>query len=299
MKRHIRSVMVLALIILTTVFCDAWAQSQTQTAQTIVFSVMPPQKGKIPSAAIIDPIVLIRGSTLKEPPHESDEDKKEAVALFDQFEKNQYNRGHRYSLLLGGSPLGIATVLEPADVSCFSTTATVNLSVPIRQEKMVLAVNSTGGFGLHANWRMKASAEERAIFVGLAADYLGKSGVKNVQTSAINVDSLYATKLGPTEPDALVGNVTLKQETGLHQAFLLATKKDGKFSVALSSYHTATDSDDASQATESFLDQLDLDHDGVDEIITLFSYYESWEYGIYKLQHGKWERIYKGGGGGC
>jgi len=38
---------------------------------------------------------------------------------------------------------------------------------------------------------------------------------------------------------------------------------------------------------------------GVDEIVTISYYYESWDYAIYKEKDGKWEKVYKGGGGGC
>ena len=47
------------------------------------------------------------------------------------------------------------------------------------------------------------------------------------------------------------------------------------------------------------MEQLDLDGDGTDEIVTINTYYEGWDYTIYKEQKGKWEKVCQGGGGGC
>jgi hypothetical protein len=47
------------------------------------------------------------------------------------------------------------------------------------------------------------------------------------------------------------------------------------------------------------VEQLDLDGDGTDEIVTINTYYEGWDYTICKEQKGKWEKVYQGGGSGC
>lgn len=285
------------LILMAGTLGGSAAQSNKPPAPTILFTVAPPQKGAKPSGAWIDPIVVIQGSVYNVPPESSDGQDKKADALNDQFEKTQFDAGHKYALLSGGAQIGTATVIEPVGVTCISTTATVRLSTPVNHE--ALAASSTEMLGLHPNWRRAATAEERSMFVGLAADYLKTNGVRDFQASAIKVDHLRATKLGAAEPDTLIGDLTLEQKTGIHVAFLMATKKDGKYSTVLSSYHTFRDGDDSSQTTEHFLDQLDLDHDGEDEIITIFSYYELWEYAIYKQRDGKWVQVYKGAGGGC
>ena len=48
-----------------------------------------------------------------------------------------------------------------------------------------------------------------------------------------------------------------------------------------------------------FVDQVDIDGDGVAEVIAGGSYYESNDYIIYKRQAGSWRPVYQGGGGGC
>jgi hypothetical protein len=46
------------------------------------------------------------------------------------------------------------------------------------------------------------------------------------------------------------------------------------------------------------IDQLDLDSDGMAEVIIRNEYYESTDYTIYKKVKGQWREIYSGGGGG-
>lgn len=56
---------------------------------------------------------------------------------------------------------------------------------------------------------------------------------------------------------------------------------------------------EADYAERRFVDQLDIDGDGVAEVIAGGSYYESNDYIIYKKQAGTWRPVYQGGGGGC
>ncbi|MGH9600890.1 MAG: hypothetical protein ACRD24_00760 [Terriglobales bacterium] len=49
----------------------------------------------------------------------------------------------------------------------------------------------------------------------------------------------------------------------------------------------------------ALVDHLDLDGDGVDELIVRMEGYEDWQYGIYKKEKKRWKLVYTGGGGGC
>jgi len=275
----------------------AAAQQPVPSQPTVIFVVWAAEKGKEPPGSIIDPLVVIEGPALKKPPafeFQNADDPK-----FVEFEKNYYRAGQTYPLLTGGSARGTLTVEKPVGVSCSSMTAAVELPVVIPEHEMALAITSSGGLGLHANWRRHATPEERAAFLKLAAGYLQQNGVAETPVATMEIESLYWTKLHAGGLDSLIGDLKFKNATGIHYVFLVATKTGGDYGVALASHHVARDEDDADVTTESFVDQLDLDNDGVDEIVTIFGYYESWEYAIYKLQNGSWQKIYQGGGGGC
>jgi hypothetical protein len=275
------------------------AQQQVPSQSTIIFVVTPAEKGKEPPSPTIDPLVVIEGAALKKPLEYSYDNQKESDAKFGEFEKSYYRPGRTYPLLMGGSAAGVLTVEKPIYFSCSSNMAAVKLPVVIPEHEMALAATSSQGLGLHAKWRRHATPEQRAVFLKLAAIYLQQDGVAEAPIPAMKIDSLDATKWRADGPDSLIGNLTLKNASGIHHVFLVATKTGDNYSMALTSHHVARDEDDASMTEESFVDQLDLDNDGVDEIVTIFTYYESWDYAIYKLLNGSWQKVYQGGGGGC
>ena len=70
----------------------------------------------------------------------------------------------------------------------------------------------------------------------------------------------------------------------------------GGFKPALTWFHRGSEAD----AEERLLvDIVDLDGDGLAEVIAEGFYYESNDYIIYKKRQGHWVSVYQGGGGGC
>ena len=101
-------------------------------------------------------------------------------------------------------------------------------------------------------------------------------------------------------PNVFVGSAYLKQKTAIYELFFVMNDDGKKMEVARSSYHRATDVEDGTDSKdETFVSHLDLDGDGIDEIITTSYYYESWDYTIYGFQNGSWKAVYSGSGGGC
>lgn len=133
----------------------------------------------------------------------------------------------------------------------------------------------------------------------MAADFLTRQGLA-ASSSAIKLRNLRSTKLAEGRPDALIGSITFREKSAVHNLFLVAEYKGEQWDLAISSYHVSKDPEDGTDnVEENFIDQLDLDADGVDEIVTISGYYESWDYTIYKAQQGTWKKVYQGGGGGC
>ena len=78
--------------------------------------------------------------------------------------------------------------------------------------------------------------------------------------------------------------------------FMIFEPAGDQLKAALTWYHKGAEAD---AADRRFVDQLDLDGDGVSEVIAEGHYYESNDYFIYKKQRGQWRSVYQGGGGGC
>jgi hypothetical protein len=273
--------------------------SQAIVAKRVIFGVWPGQKGKKPAAPILDPIVIIDGSNFRNPMSYLKDDTPKAQAEVDAFTKTYLRQGQKYSMFFGGSDKGPVVVDKAMSISCETLTATLVAPVPLVNGQKALAATSKEGIGLHANWRQPPAATQQSAFLALAVDFLARHGLA-VSSSSIELRNLRSTKLAEGRPDALIGCVTVKEKSALHNLFLVVEQKGEQWDVAISSYHVSKDLEyRTDDVEENFVDQLDLDADGVDEIVTISGYYESWDYAIYKEQNGAWKRVYQGGGGGC
>jgi len=296
---YIRVSRILAICLVALLLARLLSHAQTSITTTILFEILGQEKGKIPAASTIEPLVVIENGRLKKPPEYDYNKQKESDAAYDRFEKQYFLHGRKYPLFMGGTEKGFVTVGEPVGVSCISLSATVTTSVPLSNAQFALAATTTNGLGVHADWRKPVVPQQRSDFLRLVTRILGEHKVNSISESLIKVDNLRSTKLSEAGPTVLIGSATLKRKTGIHQVFLVALNKNSEYQEAVSSYHFAQDEDDASASVENLVEQVDLDGDGTDEIITINTYYESWNYNIYKQENGSWKKIYQGGGGGC
>lgn len=290
---------IVAIFLVALLLARLLSQAQTAPATTIIFEILGQEKGKIPAASTIEPLVVIENGKLKKPPEYDYSKQKESDAAYERFEKQYFGRGRKYPLLIGGAEKGFVAVGEPVAESCISLSATVTTSVPLSNAQFALAATTTNGLGVHADWRKPVVPQQRAEFLRLVSRVLARNKVQNISESLIKVDNLRSTRLSEAGPIALIGSATLKRKSGIHQVFLVALYKDSEYEEAVSSYHLARDEDDASASVENLVEQVDLDGDGTDEIVTINTYYESWDYNIYKGENGSWKKVYQGGGGGC
>ena len=81
---------------------------------------------------------------------------------------------------------------------------------------------------------------------------------------------------------------------------MILEQRDGEWQPAITKVHKVKDLEDRTDAQqEEYLDQLDIDGDGVDEIFTVSTYYEAYSFAVYRLRSGIWNNIYESGLGGC
>ena len=207
------------------------------------------------------------------------------------FEKKYLSAGQKYPFLVGGDDGGVVEVQAAVGISCESLTATLKKPVPVLNAQKALAASSIKGFNIRPNWRQQNTPSQRAACIEAASGYLVKQGAINPSPSLIKLKSLRLTKLSSSGPDALIGSTAFKDETTQRHLFLVLKRTETGWSVALASYHLTKDTEDyVDDVEENFVDQIDLDASGKEEIISISYDYESWDYAIYKNLNGKWER---------
>ena len=291
-----RGLLASLLVALSLSFCTRFDSQAQSPSERILFAVWPAEAGTTPNAPLIDPIGVLAGSRVRS----LGDYGTLPDSFFARFEKKHYQPGLRFPLLLGGGNTGQVVVQKAVGISCESLVATVRLPIVLRYPEMALAATSSEDLGLHESWRTAPTPEQRAAFLQLSVSFLKRKPLAAFAAADVKIDRLYSTKLGRAEPGSLIGSVTLEGKATISHLLLVATRKTPGYFIALSSYHVGHDVEDRTDdVDEHFVDQLDLDNDGVDEVITIRGYYESWDYVVYKRFGAIFKKIYEGAGGGC
>jgi hypothetical protein len=266
------------------------AEKKSTSSRTVIFAVTQGDGIKI------DPIVIIDRGRYLQPPGGVDE---EAGHFQDtpessQFAAKYYRPGQTYQLLFGGGKVGSATVTNRTSRACISLAASVRLQTSQKIGGWVMALaTDANSLGLHESSRHAPSVNERSAVLELAKRTYGQRGVPASLLTSIKVTNLTAVDPDHDGNPELVGSFRIEQDQKAHLLFLIVGKHGGNYKIELQRY------DEGLEDGEDFVDELDVDGDGLGEVITQVSAYESWEYAIYKRKGGRWQVIYKGGGGGC
>ena len=157
---------------------------------------------------------------------------------------------------------------------------------------MALAADSDS-LGFSESSRRAPSPNERSTVLELARGVYRRKGVPASFFKDMKVTNLTGVDLDHDGNVELAGSFRIERDDKPYLLFLIVAGHGAGFRIELQRYGQGLEDG------EDFVDELDLDADGVDEVITQISGSESWEYAIYKRRAGRWQPIYKGGGGGC
>ena len=307
--RVLHGTFVIPIFVLTSISAAPSPQSQnsTQSQQepTVLFALWPAEKGKRPPGPIIDTIATLDksntdlGLVYQSPAALSDQEPSK-VSSYKTFVNRYFRPGLMYRAYFGGTQIGTITTIESAEFDCNSLAATVktSLSRSVRYPNMGLVATSES-FRQHQNQRRATTPAEIAQLSKLAAQWFGRIGLDQRLLRKIKIEDSVATVID-SRP-VLIGSISLLAPAARHHLFLIAEPSaEGIYKMVLPAYHMMQDLVDGTDSEyEQFVDQLDLDGDGVDEIVSMVSFYESREYHIYKRESDGWANVYKGGGGGC
>ncbi len=266
-------------------------------APTVIFAV-----SKYESGVTMEPVVIYSRGVYTKPPIDGDE------TTTKNFVDEYFKPGRQYRVLSGGGEAGSLTVKQYQEPGCVGLTAdvTVNTSARLGGNVQALATNSPTIGRKSASRRAPTDIER--VFALMQA----QAAFANNRVGAALVKKMEAVNLTATDLDGdgnfeLVGSFRVDRKTATaddsYTLFLITTPvadytqqstQTGK--PALVWFHHGGEADFEER---HFVDQVDIDGDGVAEVIAGGGYYESNDYIIYKKQAGSWRPVYQGGGGGC
>lgn len=273
------------------------------TAQTIAGRREPPPQsdgivlfdsheyGGIPT---IMPIVVMQGGRYIAPPAFH------MKAARRRFVDTYYRPGQKYQLLMDGGESGTVTVKKLN--SCDEMAAEVEVSTtsaPPKRTLSIIATNSDSLKGKTASRREPTDAETKAI-LRLARPYFRRRGLGEPFLEGV-ANWLRAVDLDGDGDAELIGFFAVGAKSQ-HTLFIIAEPQRNGFRPALVSFHQSRDKWGNDGRYQEFVAGIDLDNDGVSELITSGDDPRSsndFTYIIYKKQGGRWRSIYAGGGLKC
>lgn len=271
-------------------FAQVNAQRDPPSAGTVIFSL---RKFDASQPVYMEPIVIISGGKYSAPPIDAED------AVTKKFTSTYLGPGRQYRIVFGGGDAGTLTVQKTVVPGCEGLGAEVLVQTTARigGEVKALAVSSDK-IGRGESSRRAPTEEERTAALEVARAVYGQRGVGAALVKKMKTVNLTATDINRDGKVELIGSFNIEGANYVMYSLFVIFEPTGtgKYKAAWNWYHKGAE--DAFE-DRTLLDVVDLDGDGIAEVIADGHYYESNDYIIYKRTAGVWRPIYKGGGGGC
>ncbi len=241
----------------------------------------------------LDPIALSEGIHFDSLPN-GDED-----SVSERFRASYFSPNRRYRTYAGGHPTGWIVIGGQGEVGCTGLPARGRLEPARTSAWAGLASNDTS---LGGTFRRRAlSPEEKRVLGGLASTALEHLGASPRPAGSAEALRSWAYESKGGEAPILVGSfvreaaATSTNDT-TRAVFLVAEKAGASYRATLTWAHAGVEED---SQVRRLVDAIDLDHDGYLEIVTETSYYESYNFQIYKSGKAGWALAYESTMWGC
>jgi hypothetical protein len=228
-----------------------------------------------------------------------------AIEIYNPHEQpagtGDYRIGNHINLFVGGQKQGQVEIQKVMPLQCDSSAAVVQArpGVHLGKSTMALASNAERIRPHQNNQRQPTDAEIQRAKV-LASNEFRKDGTDPGNLGGIDFDLAVVTRVDATDEQILAASFFIKTKGAVHQLFLIGKFTDAGVEAQLARYHKITEVEDGTDSQDvNFVDQLDLDGDGTDEIVVEVTGYESEAFTIYKRTGGHWTKVHVGGEGGC
>ena len=209
-----------------------------------------------------------------------------------------YQRGNLASLYVDGKQRGKVRIEAIKDHQCNSAAALVVPTVSGLLKIIGLATNAD--VRPRPGNRRDATASERTQAALLAAREFRRNKVAAPLMTRINVDKLTAIEVDESREKTLVGSFYVQTKTERHDVFLIVRENPSGLALEYADYGRTEDlADFTDHKSILFIDHLDLNNDGSDEIVLRIGGYESERYDTYARRAGKWRRVATSFEAGC
>lgn len=297
MKRYLFTKIMVILLLAPMTSSGGWASRVAQGSQstrtvTLVCVVSRPDTED--PQGNMDAVVLVENGKLKQPYPEYNE------AAQKKFAGEYFRVGAKYRVTFGGGEVGSATV-KGYDMGCnnIHAKATVEDNGKIPPHLSALATNSDL-LGKKPSARRAPTDAERQAAMKLVNQIYRSRGTTPALLRTLKTTNLTATDLDGDGKFELIGSFVIETQNKARRDLLLIAEPVGAaFKGALVNFQSYKLPSEGFDSAVDFVDQLDLDGDGVAEVFVQQHGFDAYGYSIYKKSRGRWRQVYTTTGDAC
>jgi hypothetical protein len=283
------AVALIALLGFVVTFSSNHQKASANTTPIVVFTVSG-DAGEFN----MDAVVVVDGKRLRAP--FTDEQKGAQKKFGDTY----FATGKQYRLTFGGGTAGTVTLNKWTE-GCNSIHAdvAVTTTAPLGGQVKALATNAES-IGKPTSARRAPTDAERKAVMALVKSIYAQHGVNAALFRSLNVTNLAATDLDGDGKYEMIGSFTLATSKKFERDLFLIAKSQGAAMrgdfVKFQAYQPPAE---GFLSSIDFIDQLDLDGDGVGEVFAVQGGFDAYGFSIFKKQAGRWRQVYTGIGDAC
>lgn len=295
--KHLRmSLLILFLVLLTLVALipreenSAGAASPPQrNSPTLIFAIA----GE-PDEYHMDAVAIFNGRQFTPP---FSEEKKEAQKT---FAEKYFATGQSYRLIFGGGEAGTVTLKKWSEgCNSIHSEITAATSAKLGGQVRALATNNDS-LGKRASSRRALTDAERAAVMKLVKSIYTQRRTPASLIGSIKVTNLTATDLDGDGKPEMVGSFTLAAKNKFERdLFLIAKSGTAAMRADFVKFQAYQPPPEGFLSSIDFIDQLDVDGNGVGEVFAVQGGFDAYAYVIFRKIGGRWREVYQGMGDAC
>jgi len=258
---------------------NSFAQAKKQTVILAVQS----ESGE----GSLDAIGILDAKKLRAPYNDEQKDRQTA------FANDYFKKGTVYRLIFGGGDAGSATVSKWSEgCNNVHAQATVSTSARLGGKVMALATNSET-LGKRAISRRPPTDAERAATLKLMKSIYQQHRTPASLMPSIKVTNLTASDLNGDGQYEMIGSFTLAAKNKFERdLFLIATPQGATMRADFAKFQAYQPPAEGFLSSIDFIDQLDIDGDGVGEVFTTQGAFDGYALLVFKKIGKRWRQVH-------
>jgi hypothetical protein len=289
--------LLLALLLLSSVLIVSAPREGNSAAATPA----QPRKGVVVFAVSaesgigsMDAVVIVDGKQLRAPYSDEQKDRQKS------FANEYFAPGKVYRLIFGGGEAGHVTVKKWSE-GCNNIHAEVSPATDARLggKVMALATNSET-LGKRASARRPPTDAERAGVMTLMKSIYSQRRTPAGLIASIKVTNITATDLNGDGNYEMIASFTLASKNKFERdLFLIAHQQGAAMRADFVKFQAYQPPPETFLSSIDFIDQLDLDGDGMGEVFATQGGFDGYALLIFKKVNGRWRQVFDTIGDAC